>query len=71
MVDQEDIERRVDFLVREADELIALSVDPFYRSLVRQELLGIEQVYTRMALILSYFNRTKPTQRTLDVRSCA
>ena len=50
------IERRVDFLVRELDELCLMANNPETRDLIANEAIGIGQVQFRASLILSFLN---------------
>jgi hypothetical protein len=51
---EEQIERRIDFLVRELDELCSLANNPETRDLVAAQQIGIGQIQFRGALILGF-----------------
>lgn len=59
---EEQLERRVDFLVRELDELMAMANDANSRPLILKEAIGIGQVYSRAGLILSFLDADKATK---------
>ena len=52
MTDKEDIERRLDFLVRELDELCALAKNPETAKFLHSQKIVIGQIYARASLIL-------------------
>jgi hypothetical protein len=52
-VEQEDIERRIDALVRELDEIFVLAANPETARMVAVERRGIGQVRMRCDLILA------------------
>ncbi|WP_375413061.1 hypothetical protein [uncultured Bradyrhizobium sp.] len=49
----EHLERRVDFLVREMDELVAMANNSETRQMIENEAIGIGQVQLRAGLILT------------------
>lgn len=53
---EEQLERRVDFLVREMDELCLMANNQETRDLIVNEAIGIGQVQFRASLILSFLN---------------
>lgn len=57
---EDQIERKVDWLVRELDELCALANNAETRDLVANEAIGIGQIQFRAGLILSFLNADKP-----------
>lgn len=59
---EEQIERRVDFLVRELDELCGMANDAGMRRLVLKEAIGIGQIHSRAGLILSFLDADKATK---------
>jgi hypothetical protein len=56
------IERRVDALVRELDELMAMAANHETVDLIEHEKIGIGQCATRCQLILSFLAARKPPQ---------
>lgn len=57
---EEQIERKVDWLVRELDELCAMANNAETRDLIAKESIGIGQIQFRASLILSFLNSDKP-----------
>jgi hypothetical protein len=53
---EEQLERRVDFLVRELDELCLMANNHETRDLIVNEAIGIGQVQLRASLILSFLS---------------
>lgn len=56
---EEQIERRVDFLVRELDEFCAMANNSETRDLIEKEAIGIGQVHFRAGLILDFLRSDK------------
>lgn len=54
------IERRVDFLIRELDELCAMAANVETVDLVERQQIAIGQMNTRVQLILSFLASRKP-----------
>jgi hypothetical protein len=58
---EEQIERKVDWLVREMDELLAFANNPETRDLIEREAIGIGQIRFRAQLILAFLEADKPS----------
>lgn len=58
----EQLERRLDFLIRELDEFCAMAREPDTADLIAGEAIGIGQARTRCELILSFLDTRKPNQ---------
>jgi 3-methyladenine DNA glycosylase AlkD len=56
---EEQIERRIDFLVRELDEFTAMANNPETVDLIEKESIGIGQVRFRAQLILAFLEARK------------
>ena len=52
--DEEELERRADFIIRELDEFCALATNPETSRLLHSQRILIGQIHTRVSLILSY-----------------
>lgn len=63
MNDNNDVERRLDFILREMDEFIVLANNPRTERSVKDELIMVSQIQTRAALILDYFTAADRTRR--------
>lgn len=59
---EEQIERRVDFLLRELDELCAMATHSETVDLVKNQEIAIGQVRTRAELILSFLKARQPSK---------
>lgn len=57
---EEQLERKVDWLVRELDEILAMAVNVETVDLVEGQQLAIGQMNTRVTLILSFLATRKP-----------
>lgn len=57
---EEQLERKCDWLIRELDEITALSANPETVDLVEGQQLAIGQINTRVTLILSFLATRKP-----------
>jgi hypothetical protein len=57
---EEQIERRVDALVREMDEIVALANNPETRDLIEREAIGVGQILFRAELALSFLAARNP-----------
>lgn len=53
-IDEEDLERRVDFLIRELDEFCALATKHETTDLMVRQRIALGQMQTRLQLILSF-----------------
>lgn len=60
------IERKVDWLVRELDELCAMANNAETRDLVAKEAIGIGQIQFRAGLILDFLRTDKPSLRVVS-----
>lgn len=56
------IERRVDFIIRELDEFCRLATNRETADLIEGQSFGLGQVQTRVQLLLSFVAARKPTQ---------
>lgn len=56
----EQIERKIDWLVRELDELCRLANNAETRDLVAKEAIGVGQIQFRAGLILAFLDVNKP-----------
>lgn len=54
-IDEEDLERRLDFIVRELDEFCALASNPETTRLAHSQKIAFGQIYARVSLILSFY----------------
>lgn len=54
------IERRIDFLIRELDELCAMAACPETADLIDAEKIAIGQMQTRIQLVLSFLAARHP-----------
>lgn len=57
---EEQIERKVDWLVRELDELCRLANNAETRDLIAKEAIGVGQIQFRAGLILAFLDVNKP-----------
>ena len=57
---EEQIEMRIDSIVRELDELCRLASDPETVDLVEAQKVGIGQIVTRAQLVMSFLLAQKP-----------
>lgn len=57
---EEQMERRVDFIVRELDELCAFANNPETVDLVEKQSLAVGQMHARIAIIAGFLNARKP-----------
>lgn len=57
---EEQMERRLDYLIRELDELCAMAANPETVDLVDNQRVGIGQVISRSQLIASFLMARKP-----------
>ena len=57
---EEQIEARVDWLVRQLDELCAMASNPETQDLIAGQTIGIGQIVSRAQLILSFLASRKP-----------
>ena len=56
----EQIEAKIDWLVRQMDELCALANNRETRDLIEKHALGVGQIQFRAGLILSFLDADKP-----------
>lgn len=63
---EEQMERKVDWLVRELDELVAMANNRETRDLVEKEAIGIGQIRFRAGLILSFLDADKPRLKVVS-----
>lgn len=61
---EEQLERKVDWLVREMDELCSLANNTETRDLIAKESIGVGQIQFRASLILSFLG--KPALRVVS-----
>lgn len=57
---EDQLERRVDFLIRELDELMAMAANHETVDLIQNERRSLGMVKTRVDLILSFLMATQP-----------
>jgi hypothetical protein len=60
--DQEDIERRADYLIRELDEFMVMAGNKATYPLIEREHLALGQVKTRIDLLLSFIATHQPSK---------
>ena len=53
-IEEEELERRADFIIRELDEFYALARNPKTAKLLHSQKIALGQIYARASLILSY-----------------
>jgi hypothetical protein len=56
----EQMERRLDFLVRELDELVAFTANAETVDLVEKQSLAVGQMLSRIQLVAAFLNARKP-----------
>ena len=54
IIDEEDLERRLDFIVREFDEFVVMAGNPMTVHLINNQRAALGQIHTRVTMILSY-----------------
>ena len=57
--EEEDLERRTDFIIRELDEFCAMATNPETTALIAAERVAFGQMQTRVQLILSFLLASK------------
>lgn len=57
---EEQLGRKIDWLVRQMDELCALANNPETRDMIAKEALGVGQIRFRAQLVLSFLDADKP-----------
>jgi hypothetical protein len=58
---EEQIERKVDAIIRELDEMCAMATHPETVDLIASQKIAFGQMLVRMQLILSFILASKPT----------
>ena len=62
IIDEEDLERRLDFIVRELDECMVLAGSAETYPLIEGKAIELSQIQTRVQLILSFIVNHQPTK---------
>jgi len=60
--DEEDLERRLDFIVRELDECMVLAASTETYPLIEGKAIELSQIQTRIQLIISFIVNHQPTK---------
>lgn len=63
---EDQIERKIDWLVREMDELCKLANNPETRDLCATQSIGIGQIQFRAGLILTFLDADKPRLKVVS-----
>lgn len=57
---EQQLGRKIDWLVRQMDELCALANNPETRDMIEKEALGVGQIRFRASLVLDFLDADKP-----------
>jgi hypothetical protein len=60
--DEEELERRLDFIVRELDEFVVMTANRDTYPLIAREAIALGQIQTRVQLVLSYIANHQPVK---------